>query len=75
MLLDHSRGRELAGDAMPDDERLRLVKELLFDYVKSPSLRHIRDPHALVKLAREIVRQIDLGNSVWKNGAARVSMW
>src|SRR5207237_4681379 len=42
------------------------VKDLLFDYVRSPSLRHIRDPHSLSKLAAEIVKRVDRGNSVWK---------
>ncbi len=50
---------------MTDDERVWTVKRLLFDYVKSPSLRHIRDPHSISKLAQEIVRQIDRGNSIW----------
>lgn len=51
---------------MNDDERIWAVKELLFDYVKSPSLRHIRDPHSVVKLAQDIVRRIDRGNSSWR---------
>src|ERR1700690_4344704 len=28
-------------------------------------LRHIRDPHSLRRLAREIVRRMDRGNSIW----------
>jgi hypothetical protein len=51
---------------MREDERVWAVKELLFDYVKSPSLRHIRDPHSLIRLAHEIVRRIDQGNSIWR---------
>lgn len=51
---------------MSDDERVWAVKELLFDYVKSPSLRHIRDPHSVIKLAQEIVRRLDRSNSVWR---------
>lgn len=51
---------------MKEDERIWAVKELLFDYVKSPSLRHIRDPHSVSKLAQEIVRRIDRGNSIWQ---------
>jgi hypothetical protein len=51
---------------MKDDERVWAVKELLFDYIKSPSLRHIRDPHAVSRLAHEIVRLIDRGNSIWQ---------
>jgi hypothetical protein len=51
---------------MKEDERVSEVRQLLFDYVKSPSLRHIRDPHSVIKLAQEIVRRIDRGNSIWK---------
>jgi hypothetical protein len=40
---------------MAEDERVWAVKELLFDYVKSPSLRHIRDPYSVSRLAQEIV--------------------
>jgi hypothetical protein len=51
---------------MTEDEHIWDVKRLLFDYVKSPSLRHIRDPHSITRLAQEIVRQIDRGNSIWR---------
>ena len=43
---------------MREDERVWDVRELLFHSVKSPSLRHIRDPHALTRLAQEIVKRI-----------------
>jgi hypothetical protein len=51
---------------MREDERVWAVKDLLFDYLKSPSLRHIRDPHSITRLAQEIVRRIDRGNSIWQ---------
>jgi hypothetical protein len=51
---------------MREDERIWAVKEVLFDYVKSPSLRHIRDPHSVIKLAQEIVKKIDRANSIWR---------
>jgi hypothetical protein len=51
---------------MKEDERVWSVKELLFDYLKSPSLRHIRDPHSVSRLAQEIVRRIDRDNSIWR---------
>jgi hypothetical protein len=51
---------------MREDERIWAVKEILFDYVKSPSLRHIRDPHSVSRLAREIVKRLDQGNSIWR---------
>jgi len=51
---------------MTEDERIWEVKQLLFDFVKSPSLRHIRDPLSLHKLAQDIVKRIDRGNSIWR---------
>jgi hypothetical protein len=51
---------------MSEDQRIWAVKELLFDYVKSPSLRHIRDPHSVIRLAQEIVKRVDQGNSIWR---------
>jgi hypothetical protein len=51
---------------MFEDNRISSVKELLLDYVRSPSLRHIRDIHAITKLAQEIVARIDRGNSIWR---------
>jgi hypothetical protein len=50
---------------MLDDDRVDTVKRLLFDYVKSPSLRHIKDPYMLIKLAQDIVKKLDRGNSAW----------
>src|SRR5271154_1774465 len=37
-------------------QRMLERKELLLDYVKSPSLRHIRDPHSVIKLAPEHIQ-------------------
>jgi len=51
---------------MIDDERTWAVKRMLFDYVKSPSLKHIRDPYSITKLAQEIVKRLDRGNVDWK---------
>ena len=51
---------------MREDERIWSIGELLSDYVKSPSLRHIRDPHSVTRVAQEIVRRIDRGNSIWR---------
>jgi hypothetical protein len=48
---------------MREDERVWAVKDLLFDYLKSPSLR---DPHSVIRLAQAIVRRIDQGNSIWR---------
>jgi len=56
---------------MTDDERVWAVRQLIVDYVKSPSLRHIRDPHSIVRLAQDIVRRLDRGNSAWKKWDAQ----
>lgn len=47
-------------------DRQYAVASLLFDYVKSPSLRHLRDPHSIHKLARDVVSILDRASSVWK---------
>jgi hypothetical protein len=41
------------------------VASKLTDYVESPSLRHIRDPKNLQKLAQEIVKAVDRAGSIW----------
>lgn len=56
---------------MPEDERVWAVKELLFSYVRSPSLRHIRDPHSVSELAAQIVKKLDRGSSPWKKWDAQ----
>ncbi|MBP0112790.1 hypothetical protein [Bradyrhizobium vignae] len=53
-----------------DADRQYAVALLLFDYVKSPSLRHLRDPHSLHKLARDIVSALDRASSVWSKWEA-----
>lgn len=51
-------------DAM-DNDRINAVVHRLADYVKSPSLRHIRDPHSLYKLAKDVVLTVDRAGSIW----------
>ena len=51
---------------MAEDDRVWDVKALLFDYVKSPSLRHIREPHFISKLAQEFVKRVDRGKVDFK---------
>ena len=46
-------------------DRQYAVASLIFDYVKSPSLRHLRDPHSVQRLARDIVTALDRASSVW----------
>ena len=48
-----------------ESDRLYSVLSKLAEYVKSPSLGHIRNPHQLQKLAKEIVEAVDRPSSVW----------
>jgi hypothetical protein len=50
---------------MLEDDRIHIVKQLLSEHIKSPSLRHIKDPYMLIKLAQDIVKKLDRGNSPW----------
>lgn len=43
---------------MGDDSRIYIVRSLLSDFVKSPSLRHIRD-HTVNRLAQDIIKSLD----------------
>ncbi|MEY9098008.1 hypothetical protein ABIA24_000917 [Sinorhizobium fredii] len=51
---------------MMDDDRVSAVQAILSDYVKSPSLRHLRDPHSLLRVARDIVKCLDREHGVWQ---------
>jgi hypothetical protein len=51
---------------MTDEEGVYAVKQLIFEHVRSPSLRHIRDPYVINKLAYEIIRRLDRRNSTWR---------
>ncbi len=48
-----------------ESDRHYAVLSKLMEYVSSPSLRHIRDPRNLQKLAEEIARTIDASSGVW----------
>ena len=41
------------------------IKRLIFDYVRSPSLRHIRDPYSVDRLATDILKCLTARNPVW----------
>lgn len=58
---------------MSEDARMEAVRRKIYDYVRSPSLRHIRDDYALTKLAGDIVRCIDRGSSILRNRMDTVS--
>jgi hypothetical protein len=49
-----------------ESDRFWAVKYRLLEYVKSPSLKHIRDPNSVNKLAREILTSLDQASSVWR---------
>lgn len=52
-------------DAHMNADRQYAVASLLFDYLKSPSLRHLRDPYSVHRLARDIVTALDRASLVW----------
>lgn len=45
--------------------RISVIRSLVGDYVRSPSLSHIRSIHALDRLASEILRRLDVGSPLW----------
>ncbi|MEZ0000953.1 hypothetical protein [Sinorhizobium fredii] len=51
---------------MINDDRIWAIQAILSDYVKSPSLRHLRDPHSLMKVAKDIVKRLDHHAGVWQ---------
>ena len=48
-----------------ESDRIYALTSILFEYVKSPSLRHIRDPHSIQKLATELLGAVDRSGSIW----------
>jgi hypothetical protein len=48
-----------------ETDRVRALTSRLFEYVKSPSLRHIRDPHSIHRLAEDLLRAVDRAGSIW----------
>ncbi|NIJ39518.1 hypothetical protein FHR22_004268 [Sphingopyxis panaciterrae] len=48
------------------NSRTDMVSQMLFDYLKSPSLKHIRDPYQVRKLATDIVSRLDRANPLWQ---------
>ncbi len=51
---------------MFDYQRQAEVRRLLFRYVQSPSLRHLRDPKQLDHLAEEIMKASDRSSPLWE---------
>ena len=48
------------------DPRLPGIRKLLFEYVRSPSLRHLRDPHSVNRLAEDVVRSLGEDRPTWR---------
>jgi hypothetical protein len=48
-----------------NSQRIQEVAARISDYAKSPSLRHIRNPYSIQKLAKEIVQAVDRAGAVW----------
>ena len=53
---------------MYDYQRIQAVRRLLFDYVQSPSLRHLRDQRSVDGLAERIIQTVDREPTVWRSG-------
>lgn len=53
-----------------ESDRLHAVTRSLFQYVKSPSLRHIRDPESIYTLAKDILLEVDRASSIWSKWEA-----
>ena len=51
---------------MMADDRVSAVQAILSEFVRSPSLRHLRDSHSLNRVAREIVKCLDRQTKVWQ---------
>jgi hypothetical protein len=51
---------------MLDDHRLYGVRSIIANFVESPSLRHLRDPRFLTKVAKDVVAFVDRQQSVWQ---------
>jgi hypothetical protein len=56
------------------DQRTSNVHRLLADHLHSPSLRHIRDPHFLTKLAKHIVKSSILTGLSGATGKVRATL-
>lgn len=51
---------------MREDDRTGEIARLITQHTKSPSLRHIRDPYTLQRLADQIIKKLDRGNPIWR---------
>jgi hypothetical protein len=54
------------GCLMSEDVRISVVRDLIAEHTRSPSIKHIRDPYALTKLAQKVIRRLDGANAIWR---------
>lgn len=54
---------------MPDPEPRTKISKLIAEYLRSPSLRHLRDPYSIDSLAASIVRAVERQASAWQKWA------
>ena len=52
-----------------EDDRVEIVRTLVFEHLRSPSLKHIRDGRAVDKLARDVIRRLDRRSALWTKWA------
>lgn len=50
---------------MAEDERLWKIRQHLYSFTRSPSLKHVRDPYFLNKLATDILKAVDRNTGPW----------
>lgn len=50
---------------MSQDDRQYRICRLLSEYVRSPSLRHLRDPNSLQRIAGDILKEVASANPIW----------
>jgi hypothetical protein len=60
---------------MLHDDRTWNVIRILNDYLKSPSLRHLRDDHSVRKVALEIVKCVDRHGGAWSKWEGEREAW
>lgn len=51
---------------MFETDRDRAVRKLVTEYLRSPSISHMRDPHSIDQLVEQIIGAIDREPSVWR---------
>lgn len=48
-----------------ESDRICALTSKLFEYVKSPSLKRIRDSHSINRLAEDLLKAVDQAGSIW----------